>query len=73
MQVLDLNEVVDVHYGISEEGMSHGENDAGVVIPESTFSMSAALQELLITSINPMEHSTDYGIDIYERTRALLS
>lgn len=70
----DIGEEVDEGYGISEEGMpSDIHDDAEIAIPESRFSVSAELQELLVTTIDPMEDSTDYGIGLYERVITLLS
>ena len=73
---LDFHADVDEDYGASEEGLpSAGLDDGhvGVVVPETNFVITQEDQERLVNTINPLEASTNYGIDIYERTIAFLA
>jgi len=71
---LDFLQDVSDGYGVSEEGMPQGNHDdSEVVVPETSFILSQQQKEQLIATINPMDSSTNYGIELYERTLTLLS
>ena len=65
-------QAVNVAYGVSEEGMpQESHNDSEVIIPETSIPISPEQREQLIAVINPMDPSTNYGIEIYERALTL--
>ena len=67
---LDFLHNVNDEYSVSEEGMAQGNHDdSEVVVPETSF----MLNQQLVATTNPMDSSTYYGIELYERTLALLS
>ena len=68
---LDFMQAVDATHGVSEEGMpQESHDDSEVIVPETSFPINPEQREQLIAAINPMDPSTNYKKDIYERTIA---
>ena len=57
---------VDDMYGVEEAGLA-GEND-GVQVPQCTFSLEDDHFALLQQSVNPLDNSDNYGIELYEQS-----
>ena len=70
---LDFLHDVNDEYGVSEEGMSQGNHDDSEVVPETSFMLNQQQKEQLVATTNPMDSSTNYRIELYERTLTLLS
>lgn len=67
---MDFFDHVNVEeYGVDEENapVPSEENDT-VDIPESSYSLNDESVELLQQAVDPLQHSDNYGIDIYELT-----
>ena len=68
---LEFMQAVVATYGVSEEGMPQGSHDdSEVIVPGNSFPIDPEQREQLIAAINPMDPSTNYKKDIYERTIA---
>ena len=73
---LDFMQAMAAAYGVSEKGMlqkSHDDSEVIMIVLDTSFPIDPEQREQLITAINPMDPSTNCGIDIYERTITRLS
>ena len=58
-------------YCVSEEGMPQGNHVDLEVVPETPFMLNQQQKAKLITTINPIDSSTKYGMELCERTLTL--
>ena len=74
LTAMDFFEEIDEDYGIDPDGPTAGDEDQnGIVIPQTTLKFSDADNILLSQSVDPLGPSQDFGIDLYERTVALIT
>ena len=74
LTALDLFETVDSSYGIDNDSPIPSQHDASTIdIPEITYQMSDADMASLKLTIDPLQQSSEYGIDIYENTLQYLN
>ena len=72
--VLDFLQDVNDGYSVSEEEMAQGNpDDSEVIAPETSLMLNQKQKEQWITTIILMNPSTNYEIELYERTLTLLS
>ena len=69
---LDFFDRVDSTYGIDEVGPIPSEEHSTIVIPESTYILDEQRFELLRQSVDPLQDSDNYGMDLYELTLQFL-
>ena len=63
LTALDYFDNVDSGYGIDEDAP---EESNAIEIPESSYILNDESFELLQQAVDPLQHSDNYGIDIYE-------
>ena len=68
LTALDFFDRVDADYGIDDDASVPSEDTNAVQIPESTYILNDESFELLRHAVDPLQHSDNYGIDIYELT-----
>lgn len=71
---LDFFEDVDELYGNDEQGLGvEDDDDEGVSVPECTFVLEDSHLVQLQQSVNPLQNSDNYGIDLYHNTLDFVS
>ena len=64
---MDFFEQVTEDYGVIEDGLASDESSTeGVPIPRSTIQLSEEQLQQLQNRVNPLEESTDFGVDLYQ-------
>ena len=75
LTAMDFFDGVSETYGQEEEGLvSEGDDsiEGGVTVPPPAVDVSEDQMQMLAEQINPLEHSEDYGINLYVRTVSFL-
>lgn len=69
LAALDFFDAVDPTYGLDDNAPVPSEDYGGTIeVPECAYHIHDANLALLQQTINPLEQSDEYGIDIYEQT-----
>lgn len=64
---------VDSSYGIDEQGLVTQDDDEGVEVPDCGFALSDEHFLELQQTVNPLQSSDNYGIELYEQTIGFIS
>ena len=54
-------------YGVDPEGPEPDDEDGAIIVPRLNFQLRPEDYQQLTVTINPMTHSDNYGIDLYEQ------
>ena len=74
MVALDFMDKVDQSYGVDRDGpIPLGEGPLAVRVPENSLHLSEEMLAQLRATVDPLAESSNYGIELYEETLALLS
>ena len=68
LTALDFFDSVDDNYGIDEAGLSHDDFNESVEISRIEFELSEDNYRNLTNTVDPLNNSESYGIDLYQRT-----
>ncbi|XP_065892452.1 uncharacterized protein [Dysidea avara] len=68
LTALDFFDSVDENYGIDEAGLSHDDFNESVEISIIEFELSEDNYRNLTNTVDPLNNSESYGIDLYQRT-----
>jgi len=63
---MDYFEEVDNFYGVDSDGPEPDDNEGSVVVPQLNFQLEPAALHSLHQRVNPLGHSDNYGIELYE-------
>jgi len=70
---LDFFDQVDTSYGTEENGIVPLDDDEGVEVPECQFYLSDEHLSQLQETVNPLQSSENYGIELYEQTLGFIT
>ncbi len=70
LTAMDYFDSIDSDYGVEEEGLPG--SDEQVLVPELHVHLSEAEQTRLQSTVNPLQDSDNYGIELYEQTLEFL-
>ena len=72
---LDFFDNVDLSYGTDEQGLvaQDGDDHEGVAVPDCGFSLSEEHFLELQQTVNPLQRSDNYGIELFEQTIGFIS
>lgn len=59
-------------YGGTDEGVVEGEDNGGVLVPQSDFFLQQDHYDELRSTVRPQAQSDSYGIDFYQATLTFL-
>ena len=57
-----------IQYGVEEQGLSVGDTNNSVIIPDNPFSLTEEQLQQLHQLIDPLTSSQNHGIELYEAT-----
>ena len=67
LTAFDFFSDVDASYGVDPEGPEPDDEDGTVIVPRLNFQLQPEDYQQLTIMINPLSHSANYGIDLYEQ------
>ena len=65
LAALDYFKPGDDSYGVDDET---ADNEGHVIVPRLTFQLQPLVLQQLQQTVDPLGHSNNYGIDLYEET-----